>query len=294
MKTRRRPPLYRRVREIIESARAGAARSVNTTQVVAYWLIGREIVEEEQKGHAKAGYGDNLMRRLASKLANECGDGYGLTNLKMVRKFYLTYGQLVVIPIGHSPRDLSAKAHGTIVTGKGHALRDQSNATPRETIGIVLPEIGYAARSQSWTPGLLHPNLSWTHYRTLLRVDKTEARSFYEIEAVNNSWSARELERQVNSSLYERLALSRDRKGLMRLAIRGHEVQHPADVFKDPMVMEFLGLPESLKLVETELEQALIDNLQTFLLELGRGFAFVARQERLTLDGDHFYIERLG
>ena len=291
MKTRGRPPLYRRVRQIIESARAGAARSVNTTQVVAYWLIGREIVEEEQKGHAKAGYGDNLMRALASRLAEEFGDGYGLTNLKMIRKFYLTYDQLVDLPIGHSPRGLSSEAHGAIATGIGHALRDQSNATRRETTAVLLPETGYAPRSQSWRLGRLHPNLSWTHYRTMLRVDKAEARSFYEIEAIKNNWSARELERQINSSLYERLALSRDKKGLMRLAIKGHEVQHPADVFKDPMVMEFLGLPESPKLVETELEQALIDNLQTFLLELGRGFAFVARQERLTLDGDHFYID---
>jgi len=130
--------------------------------------------------------------------------------------------------------------------------------------------------------------------RTLLRVETPEARSFYEIEGIRNNWAERELERQINSSLYERLALSRDKKGLLRLAIKGHEVQRPADVFKDPVVIEFLGLPESPKLVETDLEQALIDNLQTFLLELGRGFAFVARQERLTLDGDHFYIDRLG
>jgi predicted nuclease of restriction endonuclease-like (RecB) superfamily len=106
------------------------------------------------------------------------------------------------------------------------------------------------ARSRA-SQGRLHPNLFWTHYRTLLRVDKAEARSFYEIEAIKNNWSARELERQINSSLYERLALSRDNKGLMRLAIKGHEVQRPADVFKDPVVMEFLGLPESPRLVET-------------------------------------------
>jgi predicted nuclease of restriction endonuclease-like (RecB) superfamily len=122
-------------------------------------------------------------------------------------------------------------------------------------------------------------------------VDRTEARAFYEIEAIKNNWSARELERQINSLLYERLAMSRDKKGLMRLAVRGHEVQEPSDVFKDPVVMEFLALPASPKLVETDLEQALIDNLQTFLLELGKGFAFVARQERLTLEGDHFYID---
>jgi predicted nuclease of restriction endonuclease-like (RecB) superfamily len=122
-------------------------------------------------------------------------------------------------------------------------------------------------------------------------VDKAEARAFYEIEAIQNSWSARELERQINSLLYERLALSKDKKGLMRLAKKGQEIQKPVDIFKDPMVMEFLGLPESPKLVESELEQALINNLQAFLLELGKGFAFVSRQERITLDGDHFYID---
>ena len=269
MNTRGRPPLYRRVREIIESARAGAARSVNTTQVVAYWLIGREIVEEEQKGKTRAAYGEELLIGLSKRLTAEFGGGYSVHNLKFIRQFYAEYPRL---------------ADGAAI---GYALRSQSETSS----SMTRHEIGYAERSQSWTPGLLHPNLSWTHYRTLLRVDNAEARSFYEIEAIKNNWSARELERQINSSLYERLALSRDKKGLMRLAIKGHEVQRPADVFKDPMVMEFLGLPESPKLVETELEQALIDNLQTFLLELGRGFAFVARQERLTLDGDHFYID---
>ena len=122
-------------------------------------------------------------------------------------------------------------------------------------------------------------------------MDKVEARAFYEIEALKNNWSARELERQINSLLFERLALSKDKRGLMRLATKGQEIQQPIDVFKDPMVIEFLGLPELPRLVESELEQALIGNLQSFLLELGKGFAFVSRQERLTLDGDHFYID---
>jgi predicted nuclease of restriction endonuclease-like (RecB) superfamily len=269
MKARGRPPLYRRVREIIESARAGAARSVNTTQVVAYWLIGREIVEEEQKGKTRAGYGEKLLLGLSKRLTAEFGGGYSVHNLKFIRQFYAEYPRL---------------ADGDAI---GYALRSQSETSST----LTRREIRYAARSKSWAPGRLHPNLSWTHYRTLLRVDKAEARSFYEIEAIRNGWSARELERQINSLLYERLAVSRDKKSLMRLAIKGHEVQRPTDIFKDPMIMEFLGLPESPKLVETELEQALIDNLQTFLLELGRGFAFVARQERLTLDGDHFYID---
>ncbi len=137
----------------------------------------------------------------------------------------------------------------------------------------------------------MHPHLSWTHYRTLLRVGRSEARDFYEIESIRNAWSAREMERQINTLLFDRLAKSRDKKGLMRLAVHGQEIMQPVDVLKDPVVMEFLDLPESPRLVESKLEQALIDNLQTFLLELGKGFAFVSRQERITLGGDHFYID---
>jgi predicted nuclease of restriction endonuclease-like (RecB) superfamily len=142
-----------------------------------------------------------------------------------------------------------------------------------------------------WEPGFLHSSLSWSLYRHLVRVESSNARAFYEIEAIRSNWSARELERQINSLLYERLALSKDKKGLMRLAKKGQEVQRPVDVFKDPVVMEFLDLPAPPKLVESDLEQALINNLQAFLLELGKGFAFVSRQERITLDGDHFYID---
>ena len=117
------------------------------------------------------------------------------------------------------------------------------------------------------------------------------SRGFYEIEAIQNRWTARELERQINSLLFERLAKSKDKKGLMKLATKGQEITKPADIFKDPVVIEFLGLPESPKLVESDLETALLDNLQAFLLELGKSFAFISRQERLTLEGDHFYID---
>ena len=136
----------------------------------------------------------------------------------------------------------------------------------------------------------LNPIKSWSHYRALLRVD-AGARSFYEIEALKNNWAGRELERQINSLLYERLAKSRDKAGLMRLATHGQEIAKPADIFKDPVVIEFLGLPESPKLVETRLEEALLNDLQSFLLELGSRFAFVARQKRISLEGDHFYID---
>ena len=254
-------PLYTRVRTILESSRSNVARSVNTTQVIANWLIGREIVEEEQGGRSRAVYGNRLLEALSKKLTRDFGAGYSAQNLRFIRQLYLEYPLL----LGDSKIR--------------YALRSESHSPPKP--GSL--EIRYAARSElnltkipevtrktSWKPGLLNPNLSWTHYRTLLRVDKAQARAFYEIEAIKSGWSARELERQINTLLYERLALSKDKKGLLRLAKKGHEVQSPMDVFKDPMVMEFVGLPSSPKLLESNLEQALIDNLQTFLLELGR------------------------
>ena len=137
----------------------------------------------------------------------------------------------------------------------------------------------------------LRSELSWTHYRLLLRVEKPEARAFYEIETVNAHWSTRELERQINSLLFERLALSRDKKGVLKLAQKGHEISTPTDLVKDPYVLEFTGIPQTDRFFEKDLEQALIDRLQHFLLELGKGFAFVARQQRITLDGRHFFID---
>ena len=270
------PRLYGRIREILESARASVARTVNTTLVVANWLIGREIVEDEQAGKRRAAYGAELLRDLAAGLKSEFGSGYGVDNLELFRRFYLEYPRLLPGANSDAARRKSA-------------LPVNSETMRRKSAAVL--EIHHAMRDDSWQPGRLTPDLSWTHYRGLLRVDRAEARGFYEIEAVRNSWSARELERQINSLLYERLALSKDKRGLMKLAKKGHEVRRPADVFKDPVVMEFLGLPESPRLVESRLERALIENLQMFLLELGKGFAFIARQERITLDGDHFYID---
>lgn len=273
--------VYQRIREILESARAGVARTVNTTQVVANWLVGREIVEEEQRGRKKAGYGERLLAELSEKLQAEFGRGYSVDNIELFRRFYLEFPALAQTPISEATRRILDS--GQI----SDALRRKSS----RSLTRLSKGIGYAVSDESWKPGRLHPNLSWTHYRALLRVDQPEARAFYEIEAIKNSWSTRELERQINSLLFERLAKSKDKVGLMKLATKGHEVQQAVDVFKDPVVIEFLGLPESSRLVESELEEALINHLQAFLLELGKGFAFVSRQERLTIEGDHFYID---
>ena len=313
MKSPTRDRLYARICGILESARTGIARSVNTTQVVANWLIGREIVEEEQRGKTRAEYGARLIETLSRRLTADYGAGYSLSLLKDMKVFFIAYPNFL--------RPEGPQAKGPAVPGllpgaeteakKGPALPGllpgtKAGLKKSPTVCGFLPtldastilhtvrggqmEAGSSAALR-WRPGQLHPNLSWTHYRTLLHVDTPEARAFYEIEATKCNWSSRELERQINSLLYQRLALSRDKKGLLRLAQKGHEVETPADVFKDPLVLEFLGLPKVHRLTETDLETGLIDNLQAFLLELGKGFAFVARQERITLDGDHFYID---
>lgn len=284
--------LYGRVRDIIESARQSAARSVNTAQVISNWLIGREIVEEQQHGRAKAGYGERLLTGLSTRLRLAYGPGYSVDNLEFFRRFFISYPRLIPSRKNSYPagRKLGDKA---IL----HPLGGESTPFINDAISEPLArksadrKIGDPAGSQSWRPGVLNPNLAWRHYQALLRVSETGARCFYELEAIKNSWSGRELERQINSLLYERLALSKDKSGLMKLATEGHEVRRPEDAFKDPVVMEFLGLPKAPQLSESGLEGALIANLRQFLLELGKGFAFVSRQERLSLDGDHFYVD---
>ncbi len=137
----------------------------------------------------------------------------------------------------------------------------------------------------------LRHELSWTHYRFLLRVENPDARTFYEAEAVNARWSTRELGRQINSLLFDRLALSRDKAGVMSLARKGHEITQPSDLVKDPLVLEFAGLRPHEHFRESDLERALLAKLQQFLLELGKGFAFMGRQQRVTLEGEHFFID---
>lgn len=272
--------IYQRIREILESARAGVARTVNTTQVVANWLIGREIVQGEQAGKRRARYGDRLLEGLAARLKEDFGEGHSVQNLRYIRQFYSEYPHLLDhSPIRHTLRgDFRSELSGSIRhTVCGKSAPESCSVEPAE--------------ASKWVPGFLHTGLAWSLYRHLLKVESPDARAFYEIEAIKNNWSARELERQINSLLFERLAKSRDKAGLMKLATKGQEIAAPRDVFKDPVVIEFLGLPESHRLVESDLEQALINNLQAFLLELGKGFAFVSRQERITLNGDHFYID---
>jgi len=255
------------VKQILEEARKKSYTVINFAMVQAYWNIGRIVVEEEQRGKAKAGYGEYLISELAARLTAEFGKGFTTSNIKYFRQFYLSFS------IGHAVRGQSpipgkindAMRHESQPVQKGHALRDE------------LPFV----RSE----------LSWTHYRLLLKVERPDVRKFYIDECIAANWSTRHLERQINSFYYERLLSSR-KKGGVRSEIKKLEPKAtPHDVIKDPYVLEFLGMRESREYLETDLEQGLINKLHDFLLELGKGFSFVARQKRLTIDGDHFYID---
>jgi len=270
--------LHERIAAIVERARSHVARSVNSAMVHAYWLIGREIVESEQAGLERAAYGERLVDEVAERLTARYGKGFGATNVKRMRKFYLSFPNGSAVP---------AELGGP---GKGAALRHQFE--PPEPIPEPPAEIGAAVRHLSPpVSGLFPPQLSWTHYRLLLTVNDSTSRSFYEIEAAKERWSTRELERQIASLLFERLAKSRDQERVLQLGKQGQEVSRPEDVVKDPMVLEFLALKEQPHWLERDLEQAIIDRLEDFLLELGKGFCFVARQKRLTLGDDHFYVD---
>lgn len=269
------PELFDRVVTILEEARTHVARTVNNAMVVAYWLIGREIVEQEQKGEQRAAYGKSLVEDLSRQLTQRFGKGYAPASLWNMRKFYQTYRNRlpgILFPPGRE----SGKPN--ILSPLGRELKIDGEEGKRYPVGGEF-ETGF------------HPDLSWSHYRALMRVENEEARRFYEREAVKGNWSKRQLERQIHSLLFERLLKSRDKSGMMALASEGQTIQRPVDAIKDPYVLEFLDLPESHQLAESDLETALTTHLRDFLLELGEGFAFVARQKRLTLEGDHFYAD---
>lgn len=228
--------LYNEIAEILHNARSLVQQTANLEMIRAYWSIGRSIVEVEQKGDTKAGYGQYLMKALSKRLTHGLGKGFSLSNLFNMRRFYLVY------PIFQT------------LSGK----------------------------------------LSWSHYCELISLTEDDKRSFYEQESINSNWNVRELKRQINSSLFERLLLSEgkaNKKEVLRLAKEGQILKNPSDMIKDPYVFEFLGVPENKPILEKELEKKLIRHIEDFLLELGKGFMFVGSQQRITLGNEHYYVD---
>jgi predicted nuclease of restriction endonuclease-like (RecB) superfamily len=226
--------LFERVREILDAAKSNVARSVNMEMVEAYWRVGEAIVEQEQHGEDRAGYGESLIEDLSGKLRAAKLKGFDKSNLWHMRNFYLKFPNFL-------------------------------DAVRRE--------------------------LSWTHYRLLLKVESDRAREFYETESVAGNWSTRELERQINSHFFERTGASIEKRKMLEAGRASEDKYKAQDFIKDPFVLEFLNLKDAPHLTESDIEQALLDHIQEFLLEFGKGFSFVARQKRITIDGDHFYID---
>lgn len=248
-------------------------RAVNSNTVVAYWLIGREIVQEIQEGEQRAGYGERIIEDLSSRLTKRFGRGFSVPNLRNFRQFYVMF------------QDRKPEIHYP----SGSELTPDKKRYPA---GSELGALEKTKTQQDLAFKGFHPNLSWSHYRALMRVDKKKARNFYEIETVACGWSKRQLERQIHSLFYERLLVSKDKQGiLLKARAEKNGSLKPLDVLKDPYILEFLDMPDSAKIHESDLEQAIIDKLQHFLLELGKGFSFVARQKRMRFGDEDFYVD---
>jgi len=273
--------LLTEVRQLIQSARRGVATVVDTFQVMTNFEIGRRIVEHEQKGAKRAAYGAELLKELSARLTEEFGRGYSKANLEYMRRFYLEWENRVT-PIART-------ASGQLP--KGHILQTPSEKSTSTLIAQTASgQLGPNSIRQTLI-GKSPFTLSWSHYVVLMTIKDPDERSFYEIESRQADWDVRELKRQKASCLYERLALSRDKEGIRKLAKEGQVIVRPEDLLKEPLVLEFLGLEEKSGYSENDLEQAIIDRLEHFLLELGKGFLFEARQKRFTFDEDHYFVD---
>jgi predicted nuclease of restriction endonuclease-like (RecB) superfamily len=263
--------------ELLESARHATARVVNSFMTATYWEIGRRIVEFEQGGKKRAGYGEELLKRLSSDLSNQYGKGFSRPNLQRFREFYLCF------PTQRICSTVSSKSHDPFCSTPSSIsiLPTMSGESPGAGPGPLLVQI-----AQGFP-------LPWSHYVRLLSARSDEARTFYEAEALRGGWSVRQLDRQINSLFYERTALSKNKTAMLKKGAKAEptDVLTAEEAIRDPLVLEFLNLKDEYS--ETELEEALIKHLEAFLLELGGDFAFVGRQRRLRVDDEWYRVDLL-
>jgi predicted nuclease of restriction endonuclease-like (RecB) superfamily len=256
--------------ELLSAARQTAARNVNSLMTASYWEIGRRIVEAEQKGKRRAGYGEQLIERLALDLTRQFGRGFSARNLDQMRQFFLTWA---------IPQTVSAELPKLL-------FNEKKAQTPSAKSGTPFRQLSLSELAQAFT-------LPWSAYVRLLSVKDIRARQFYEVEALRGGWSVRQLDRQIGSQFYERTALSKNKATMLtKGAIAKPEDAVTADdAVKDPYVLEFLNLKDEYS--EADLEEALIHRLEDFLLELGSDFTFVGRQRRLRIDQTWYRVDLL-
>jgi len=253
--------LFIHIAELIDNSRKQVIKAVNTTMVYTYYEIGQYIIEFEQGGNTRAMYGKEVLARLSCRLNQKYGNGWSVETLTKCRKFFAIYG---------ISSTAQTKSQEIVHSGDEFANGVDSFCTIGQIHKFVL---------------------SWNHYQILMRIQNPQERSFYEIEAYNQNWSVRQLQRQYASSLYERLALSRNKDEVLRLANEGQTMEKPSDLIKNPFVMEFIGLKPDSSYSESKLESAVISKMEEFLLECGKGFLFEARQKRFTFDEDNFFVD---
>lgn len=251
--------IFQQVAELLQNARQQVLRTVNSTMTITYFEIGRIIVEEEQNGKDRAEYGKELLKDLSKQLTKEFGRGFSIDNLENMRKLFLTFS-------------------------KSETLSRILQIQKPQSVTAEFNKVDYQTLSSFF-------KLTFSHYIFLMRIEDEKERRFYKIESEKHNWSVRELKRQYDTALYTRLALSRDKEGILKLSEQGQIIEKPKDIIKDPYILEFLGLPELHQYSESQLEEEIISKLEHFLLELGHGFTFVARQERITFDDKHFRID---
>lgn len=273
-------PIINKISQLLELARNRVVITVNQTMVLTYFEIGRMIVEDEQNGENRAEYGKKLLKDLSIHLTEKFGRGFSETNLRQMRNFYESYSQQIQQTVSSEFKIIDKKKQQTLpaelqttenqIVEKEQTLSDIFNISQKNVVNFTL---------------------SWSHYLKLMRIKDINERKFYEIESFKNNWSLRELQRQYDSALYTRLSLSKNKEEILQLSEKGQILEKPKDLIKDPYVLEFLGLSEKANYSENDFESELIDKLEHFLLELGTGFTFVARQNRITFDEKHFKID---
>ena len=253
------------IKAIVYTAKQKAYQAADLFQVAANWLVGRRIVEQEQHGQERAQYGKHIVELASEALTAEFGKGYSVVNIKSFRKFYLTFNNLLI------GQTVSAQSEN------GVAIKGQSVSAELE-LAKMLPS-----------------NLSWSHYERLMRIKNEDERDWYMREAAGESWSVRTLNRNIGSQYYYRLLQTPESKRgevideMKRLTADYQKDRHK--FLRNPVVAEFLGFSQDAAYSETNLESAIIDHLQKFILELGKGFAFVARQQRIKTDMGDYYID---
>ena len=262
------------LKRIVQSARGMAYASINFAQVQANWLLGQRIVEQMQKGKEKAEYGVYVIKLASEALTKEFGKGYSETNIRSFRKFCLTFRDLQI------QQTMPAKSQESI----GQTLSDQFAIPIQQTL---------SAKSKTEIRQALPVRLSWSHYERLMRVEDEKARRWYLKEATEQMWAVRTLERNINTQYYERMLISQVKEPVeQEMKEKTEAFQHDKlEFIKNPTVLEFLGLPGNKGYQEKDLEQAILDNLSDFLMEMGKGFAFVARQQLIRTETEYYYID---